>query len=199
MGKYFGTDGVRGVANQELTPELAYRLGRCSAYVLTEEKKDEDASIVVGRDPRVSGEMLEAALVAGILSTGVNVIRLGVISTPGVAYLTRRLNAQGGAMISASHNPFEDNGIKFFGADGFKLSDEIEANIEQLLDASEDHLPRPTGKEVGRVSDQPEAVQYYLDHLKSTIDIDLCGMQRSGFSYGSQVTSGAGSRCDRHS
>lgn len=176
MGKYFGTDGVRGVANQELTPELAYRLGRCSAYVLTEGKKEKDASIVVGRDPRVSGEMLEAALVAGILSTGVNVIRLGIISTPGVAFLTRHLNAHGGAMISASHNPFEDNGIKFFGADGFKLSDEIEANIEQLIDASEDYLPRPTGKEVGRISDRPEAVQNYLDHLKSTIDIDLCGM-----------------------
>jgi phosphoglucosamine mutase len=174
MGKYFGTDGVRGIANGELTPELAYRLGRCGAYVLTREKKH--PKIVVGRDTRLSGEMLEAALVAGMLSIGCDVVRLGVVTTPGVAFLTRHLKADAGVMISASHNPFQDNGIKFFGADGFKLLDETEAEIEKLLDMPEDDLPRPTGDGIGRVMDDYEAVGSYLDHLKNTIDTDLCGM-----------------------
>ena len=174
MGKYFGTDGVRGVANRELTPELVYRLGRCSAYLLTKDK--EQSTVVVGRDPRLSGEMLESALVAGILSIGVDVIRLGVVTTPAIAFLTRHLSADAGVMISASHNPFEDNGIKFFGADGFKLSDEIELAIEEWIDAPEDNLPRPEGKKIGRVIHRPEAVGDYLEHLKSTIDIDLCGI-----------------------
>ncbi|WP_124726449.1 phosphoglucosamine mutase [Staphylospora marina] len=178
MGKYFGTDGVRGVANEKLTPELAFRLGRCGAYVLTRGKERDNGKvkIVVGRDTRLSGELLESALIAGMLSIGCDVVRLGVISTPGVAYLTRHLEADAGVMISASHNPFEDNGIKFFGADGYKLSDETEAEIEALLDADEDALPRPTGAGVGRVTDDHEAVHAYLEHLKSTIDIDLCGM-----------------------
>jgi phosphoglucosamine mutase len=178
MGKYFGTDGVRGVANQGLTPELAFRLGRFGAYVLTKGKDggNERIKVVVGRDTRLSGEMLEAALIAGMLSIGCDVVRLGVVSTPGVAFLTRHLGADAGVMISASHNPFEDNGIKFFGADGFKLSDETEAEIEALLEAAEDALPRPVGEGVGRVVDDHEAVHAYLEHLKSTIDTDLCGM-----------------------
>lgn len=174
MGRYFGTDGVRGVANTELTPELAFRLGRCGAFVLTKEKKR--PKIVVGRDTRLSGEMLEASLIAGMLSIGCDVVRLGVVSTPGVAFLTRHLEADAGVMISASHNPFQDNGIKFFGADGFKLSDETEAEIEELLEQAEDHLPRPTGVGLGRVTDRHDAVHAYLKHLKSTIDTDLCGM-----------------------
>src|SRR5690606_24925284 len=113
MGKYFGTDGVRGVANRELTPELALRIGRCGAHVLAKDAKK--PKVVIGRDPRVSGQMLEAALVAGLLSIGAEVIRLGVITTPGVAYLTRALGADAGVVISASHNPVADNGIKFFG------------------------------------------------------------------------------------
>ncbi|SFS88608.1 phosphoglucosamine mutase [Marininema halotolerans] len=177
MGKYFGTDGVRGVANRELTPELAYQLGRVGAYVLT--KNGEEAgtrpSVLVGRDTRLSGEMLEAALVAGMLSIGVDVIRLGVISTPGVAYLTREGTASAGVMISASHNPFEDNGIKFFGADGFKLSDEMEEEIESLLEQV-DQLPRPEGAKIGRVESQPKAYQRYLEHLREAIQTDLCGM-----------------------
>ena len=132
MGKYFGTDGVRGVANKELTPELAFKIGRFGGYVLT---KDTDRpKVIIGRDTRISGHMLEGALVAGLLSTGAEVMRLGVISTPGVAYLTKALDAQAGVMISASHNPVQDNGIKFFGSDGFKLTDEQEAEIEALLD-----------------------------------------------------------------
>ncbi|MBO2533661.1 phosphoglucosamine mutase [Planifilum fulgidum] len=173
MGKYFGTDGVRGVANRELTPELAFRLGRCGAYVLA--KQEKRPRVLIGRDTRLSGEMLEAGLVAGMLSIGCDVIRLGVITTPGVAYLTRALGASAGVMISASHNPFHDNGIKFFGPDGFKLSDETEAAIEELLEGP-DRLPRPEGEGIGRVEDRPQEVERYLEYLKQTIDTDLCGL-----------------------
>ncbi|TCS93209.1 phosphoglucosamine mutase [Hazenella coriacea] len=173
MGRYFGTDGVRGVANSQLTPELAFRLGRCGAYVLTKDK--EHPKVVIGRDTRLSGEMLEASLIAGILSIGCDVVRLGIVTTPGVAFLTRHLEADAGVMISASHNPFQDNGIKFFGADGYKLLDETETEIEALLE-KEDDLPRPTAEKIGRVSEDHESVYVYLEHLKSTIDTDLCGM-----------------------
>ncbi|MBD8005739.1 phosphoglucosamine mutase [Bacillus norwichensis] len=168
MGKYFGTDGVRGVANAELTPELAFKLGRFGGYVLT--KSAEHPKVLIGRDTRISGHMLEGALVAGLLSIGAEVMRLGVISTPGVAYLTKALGAQAGVMISASHNPVPDNGIKFFGPDGFKLSDEEEAQIEELLDLNEDHLPRPTGAKLGIVNDYFEGGQKYLQFLKQTVD-----------------------------
>ncbi|WP_248928966.1 phosphoglucosamine mutase [Paenibacillus hamazuiensis] len=167
MGKYFGTDGVRGVANHELTPELAYKIGRCGGYVLAGQV--EKPVVVIGRDTRISGPMLEAALVAGLLSIGANVIRLGVISTPGVAYLTRVLKADAAVMISASHNPVADNGIKFFGGDGYKLSDETELEIERLLDAETDELPRPLGGELGTVSDDLEAKWRYKDYIKSTV------------------------------
>lgn len=176
MGKYFGTDGVRGVANSELTPELAFKLGRFGGYVLAH-NGTEKPTIVVGRDTRISGVMLESALVAGLLSTGAEVMRLGVITTPGVAYLTREMNAQAGVMISASHNPVQDNGIKFFGADGFKLSDAQEAEIEALLDAEEDTLPRPVGVELGHTSDYFEGGHRYLSYLKSTIEGDLEGLK----------------------
>ncbi len=178
MGNYFGTDGIRGVANRELTPELAYRLGRAGAYVLTQQRNQqgEKPLVIVGRDTRLSGEMLESALVAGMLSIGVDVARLGVITTPGVAWLTKELKASAGVMISASHNPFEDNGIKFFGYDGFKLFDSLEEEIEALLDAEEDQLPRPVGEQIGRVEDREDAYQLYIQHLQSTIQTDLCGM-----------------------
>ncbi|PGS55450.1 phosphoglucosamine mutase [Bacillus sp. AFS041924] len=174
MGKYFGTDGVRGVANKELTPELAYKIGRCGGYVLT--KNNVKPKIIVGRDTRVSGHMLEGALVAGLLSIGAEVMRLGVISTPGVAYLTKALGAQAGVMISASHNPVADNGIKFFGPDGFKLLDEQEEEIEELMDAEVDKLPRPTGNDLCQVSDYFEGGQKYLQFLKNTIDEDFSGL-----------------------
>lgn len=175
MQQYFGTDGVRGVANTELTPELAFQLGRYGAYALA--NQNSNPKIVVGRDTRLSGEMLESALVAGILSTGVDVIRLGVIPTPAVAFLTRRLEADAGVMISASHNPFYDNGIKFFGSNGFKLSDETEAKIESYLQSRTDEIiPRPIADRVGRIMDDDEAIALYLDHLKTTIDTDLCGV-----------------------
>ena len=173
MGKYFGTDGVRGVANQGLTPEMAYKIGRCGGYVLA--GKVEKPNVVIGRDTRISGPMLEASLVAGLLSIGANVIRLGVISTPGVAYLTRLLKADAGVMISASHNPVEDNGIKFFGADGFKLSDETELEIERLIDAAIDELPRPIGGDIGTVIDDEQAKFKYLDYIRETVSSSFKG------------------------
>lgn len=173
MGKYFGTDGVRGIANSELTPELAFKLGRYGGYVLT--KDTATPKVLIGRDTRISGHMLEGALVAGLLSIGAEVMRIGVISTPGVAFLTKVLGAQAGVMISASHNPVEDNGIKFFGPDGFKLSDEQELEIEELLD-KEDTLPRPTGSDLGQVNDYFEGGQKYLQYLKQTVDEDFSGI-----------------------
>ncbi len=169
MGKYFGTDGVRGVANTELTPELAYKLGRCGGYIVTRDSKNERPKVVVGRDTRISGPMLERAIIAGLQSIGAEVVRLGVISTPGVAYLTRALEADAGIMISASHNPVQDNGIKFFGGDGFKLLDEMEAEIEALLDADKDELPRPIGGDIGTVLNYKEGAQKYLQYLKGTV------------------------------
>lgn len=175
MGKYFGTDGVRGVANSELTPELAFKLGRFGGFVLTKDKAR--PKVLIGRDTRISGHMLEGALVAGLLSIGAEVMRLGVISTPGVSYLTKALGAQAGVMISASHNPVADNGIKFFGPDGFKLSDQQELEIEELIDMTEDQLPRPTGGDMGQVMDYFEGGQKYLQYLKNTVDEDFSGLR----------------------
>lgn len=177
MGKYFGTDGVRGVANEELTPELAFKLGRYGGYVLAHNKGENHPRVLVGRDTRVSGEMLESALIAGLISIGAEVMRLGIISTPGVAYLTREMDAELGVMISASHNPVADNGIKFFGSDGFKLSDDQENEIEELLDQENPSLPRPTGTEIVHYSDYFEGAQKYLSYLKSTVDVNLEGMK----------------------
>ncbi|GIN13241.1 phosphoglucosamine mutase [Shouchella clausii] len=167
MGKYFGTDGVRGVANSELTPELAFKLGRAGGYVLTKEAAQ--PKVLIGRDTRISGEMLEASLVAGLLSIGAEVMRLGVISTPGVAFLTKQLSATAGIMISASHNPVEDNGIKFFGSDGFKLLDSQEEEIEALIDG-EDTMPRPIGGDIGQLNDYFEGAQKYMQFLKQTVE-----------------------------
>ncbi|HCS9857280.1 TPA: phosphoglucosamine mutase [Staphylococcus pseudintermedius] len=177
MGKYFGTDGVRGVANKELTPELAFKLGRYGGYVLAHNEDKKHPRVLVGKDTRVSGDMLEHALIAGLVSIGAEVMRLGVISTPGVAYLTREMGAELGVMISASHNPVADNGIKFFGSDGFKLSDAQENEIEALLDQENPDLPRPTGKDIVHTSDYFEGAQKYLSYLKSTIEVNLEGLK----------------------
>lgn len=174
MGKYFGTDGVRGEANVELTPELAFKLGRFGGYVLSQHE-NERPRVFVGRDTRISGQLLESALVAGLLSVGIEVYLLGVVATPGVSYLVRTEKASAGVMISASHNPALDNGIKFFGADGFKLDDEREFEIEELLDADEDTLPRPSAEGLGTVVDYPEGLRKYVKFLVST-GIDLEGM-----------------------
>ncbi len=162
MGRLFGTDGVRGVANADLTPELAFKIGRAGAAVIARESAAE-RPIVVGRDTRLSGPMLEAAIVAGITSTGRHVVGVGVIPTPGVAAITTALHAAAGVMISASHNPVEDNGIKFFGADGFKLSDAVEDEIEARLDDPD--LPRPTHERVGRAAVRSELVDTYFATL----------------------------------
>lgn len=177
MGKYFGTDGVRGIANKELTPELAFKLGRCGGYVLSQHENGERRPrVLVGRDTRMSGQLLEQALISGLLSVGIEVFQLGVISTPGVAYLTRVQKASCGVMISASHNPAEDNGIKFFGADGFKLVDDQEAEIEALLDAEVDELPRPSAEGLGTVDEFPEGLLKYSQFLVQTISGDLDGL-----------------------
>ena len=174
MGKYFGTDGVRGEANVELTPELAFKLGRFGGYVLSQHE-EETPLVFVGRDTRISGEMLEHALIAGLLSVGIRVYKLGVIATPGVAYLVRTEKASTGVMISASHNPALDNGIKFFGGDGFKLDDDRELEIEALLDAAEDTLPRPSAQGLGTVMEYPEGLRKYQEFLVST-GVQLEGM-----------------------
>ena len=177
MGKYFGTDGVRGVANAELTPELAFKLGRYGGYVLLQQAEgNAHPRVLVGRDTRISGQLLEHALIAGLLSVGIEVMQLGVIPTPGVAYLTRMQGAVAGVMISASHNPAQDNGIKFFGSDGFKLTDETEAQIEALLDAKEDTLPRPATDALGTVDEYLEGTLKYSQFLQNTVD-SLSGMK----------------------
>lgn len=167
MGKYFGTDGVRGEANVELTPELAFKLGRFGGYVLSQHET-ERPRVFVARDTRISGEMLESALIAGLLSVGIEVYKLGVLATPGVSYLVRTEKASAGVMISASHNPALDNGIKFFGGDGFKLADDQEEEIEALLDAAEDTLPRPSAEGLGTLVDYPEGLRKYEKFLVST-------------------------------
>ncbi|HHK1307355.1 TPA: phosphoglucosamine mutase [Streptococcus pyogenes] len=174
MGKYFGTDGVRGEANVELTPELAFKLGRFGGYVLSQHET-ERPKVFVARDTRISGEMLESALIAGLLSVGIEVYKLGVLATPGVSYLVRTEKASAGVMISASHNPALDNGIKFFGNDGFKLADDQELEIEALLDAPEDTLPRPSAEGLGTLVDYPEGLRKYEKFLVTT-GTDLSGM-----------------------
>ncbi len=176
MGAFFGTDGVRGVANSELTCELAYKLGRAGAYVLAN-KNNHKAKILVGMDTRISGGMLEAALTAGICSVGADVISLGIIPTPAVAYLARFYGADAGVVISASHNPVKDNGIKFFNGDGFKLSDEIEAEIEDVMQNRTDSLPCPTGVQVGRRIVCDTAVQDYADFIAASASADLSGIK----------------------
>lgn len=175
MGRLFGTDGVRGVANKELTCELAYKIGRAGAYVLTKDKKD--VKIVVGMDTRISGDMLEAALVAGICSVGADVLSVGIVPTPAVAYLTRELKAEAGVVISASHNPVEYNGIKFFGSTGYKLNDEIEEEIEEyILDGKEVPLS-PIGGEVGRRTIINDGIDKYESFLRKCISIDFKGLK----------------------
>lgn len=167
MARLFGTDGVRGVANTELTGDLAFRLGRAGAYVLTKEKKHAPR-ILVAMDTRISGDMLESALVAGICSVGAHAVVAGVIPTPAVAYLVRKYRLDAGVMISASHNPVEYNGIKFFDEQGYKLSDELEDEIEDILMSRPEILPSPTGIGLGTKGYAEEALDDYLAFLTKT-------------------------------
>ncbi len=167
MGRLFGTDGVRGVANTELTSELALTLGKATARVLVDNTKDHKPKVVIGRDPRASGEMLEAALVAGLTSVGVDVLLAGIVPTPAIAYLVTYYSADAGFVISASHNSMQDNGIKIFDAAGKKLSDKLEDEIEKLMQA--DFLA-PIGEGIGRVKELVDAEQAYIAYLLQTIE-----------------------------
>lgn len=178
MGRLFGTDGVRGIANTELTCELAMNIGRAAATVLAKDGRRRPI-FVIGTDTRASSEMLDAALTAGLCSVGADVIRLGVIPTPAVAFLVGKYKADAGIVISASHNPAPFNGIKLFSGDGYKLPDELEEEIENIvLDENYVH-PAPTGGEVGKVSFAPQAAKDYIDHLKSTVLFAPEGMRIS--------------------
>lgn len=178
MRELFGTDGVRGVANKDLTPLLAYKIGMAGAYVLSRDiKKPVKPAIVIGKDTRISGDMLEAALIAGICSVGVDVLRVGVMPTPAIAYLTRKLKATAGVVISASHNPFEDNGIKFFSSTGYKLPDEVEIDIENIIKAGLQEIPYPTGSGIGAVKDIADAADLYANFVKSTVNTRLDGLK----------------------
>ena len=175
MGKLFGTDGVRGIANEELTSNLAYKLGRIGGYILTKGKKN--AKIVVGMDTRISGDMLESALVAGICSVGVDVLSIGVAPTPAVSSLTKLHNADAGVVISASHNPVEYNGIKFFNDKGYKLNDDIEEEIEDIILNDKDIDVYPTGENVGRRIVIDDAIKQYTDYIRRTINVDFKGIK----------------------
>lgn len=175
MARLFGTDGVRGLANKELTAELALKLGRAAGSLL--KTAAGRSAVVIGRDPRLSGPMLGGALAAGICSAGVDVYDAGIIPTPAVAYLARALGTCAGAVISASHNPAPDNGIKFFNGHGFKLDDTLEEKIEELVAGDLDVLPRPTGKGLGRVIALPDADNRYIEFLKKTVRCDLTGLR----------------------
>lgn len=179
MGRYFGTDGVRGLANADLTPELALAVAGAAVRVLVDRSVDQDRSrkpvAIVGRDPRASGEMLEAAVVAGLTAAGADVLRVGVLPTPAVAFLTGEYDADLGVMISASHNPMPDNGIKIFGRGGQKLPDGIEAEIEDAMAAGAAEFP--IGAAIGRVRDAGDADERYLRHLLAAVPTHLAGLR----------------------
>lgn len=176
MGRLFGTDGVRGVANVELTPELAFKLGQAGAYVLAGKAKH-TPKILIGMDTRISGDMLESALVAGLCSVGAKAISLGVIPTPGVAYLTKLYNADASVVISASHNPYEFNGIKFFDENGYKLSDDVEDKIEAIVRGNIEATALSTNGKIGKRVVKDGAIYDYVDYLKTSVDINLQGLK----------------------
>ena len=176
MGRLFGTDGVRGIANTELTGRLAYELGRAGAYVLTKETSH-TPKILVGMDTRISGDMLEAALTAGICSVGAHAVLAGIVPTPAVAYLVRKYKLDAGIVISASHNPVEYNGIKFFNSEGYKLRDELENMIEEIVLSDRDDLPKPTGEFIGTKSVAEEALDDYIDFLTASGKVKFNGIK----------------------
>lgn len=170
MRKYFGTDGIRGIAGESLTADLSFKVGKALGKLLTEKK--DHPKVVIGRDTRISSDMIEHALTAGLTSTGVNVMTVGTIPTPAIAYLTKTIETDSGIMISASHNPYQDNGIKIFGPDGFKLTDEQELEIESLIDNSE-QIKNASFEKIGKVYGGNELTQKYIQHIKQSISGDL--------------------------
>lgn len=176
MGRMFGTDGVRGIANEELTVELAMQLGQAGAYALTG-AVGKKAVIIVGCDTRISGDMLAHALMAGVCSVGADAVYVGVVPTPAVAYLTRLYRADAGVVISASHNPVQFNGIKFFDKDGYKLPDEMEDRIEALIKNDMDGVTFPTGTAVGRITYKPDAREDYISYAAAAMPLDLSGLK----------------------
>jgi phosphoglucosamine mutase len=183
MGRLFGTDGIRGIANTELTPELAFRIGRSAAYYFGQKQLQQNKGtndkpkIYIGRDTRISSKMLAAALEAGICSSGGDVMQLGVIPTPAVSYLTRHHQATFGIVVTASHNDFPDNGIKFFSNAGYKLSDAIEDELEQIILAPKDELPRPTADKVGNIINSVHLLKEYVHFIKNLVEADLSKMK----------------------
>ncbi len=177
MGRLFGTDGARGIANSELTCELAMSIGKAAAMVLIDDDSSEKPTILIGKDTRLSSDMLEGALTAGLCSVGANVVHLGTVPTPAVAYLVRKYNASAGVMISASHNPHEFNGIKIFNSDGYKLPDALEEKIESIVLDNSIPYPTPTGSKLGRVITLSGAVDAYIDHIAESIDGSLEGLK----------------------
>ena len=176
MSRMFGTDGVRGVAGMELTIELAMKLGQAGAYALTKEKEHQP-TIIVGCDTRISGGMLANALMAGICSVGANAIYAGIVPTPAIAYLTRKHKVDAGVVISASHNPMEFNGIKFFNGEGYKLSDALEDEIEALIKNNMKHVPMPTGTGIGRIEYRLDIKEEYIAFMKRHAAVDLSGLK----------------------
>lgn len=174
MRKYFGTDGIRGIAGESLTADLSFKVGKALGKLLTEKK--EHPKVVIGRDTRISCDMIEHALTAGLTSTGVNVMTVGTIPTPAIAYLTKTIETDSGIMISASHNPYQDNGIKIFGPDGFKLTDEQELEIESLIDNSE-QIKNASFDKIGKVYSGNELTQKYIQHIKQSISGDLSNIK----------------------
>ena len=176
MARLFGTDGVRGIANEELTPQLAMQLGQAGAYVLTKENAHKP-TIMVGCDTRISGDMLANALMAGVCSVGANAVYVGVVPTPAVAYLTKKYKVDAGVVISASHNPVEFNGIKFFDGNGYKLPDALEDEIEALIRSDMSGIKFPTGSGVGKIKYRTDAREEYINHAIQSVPIDLSGMK----------------------
>lgn len=176
MGRLFGTDGVRGIANEELTPLLAMQLGQAGAYVLTKEKEHKP-TMMVGCDTRISGDMLANALMAGACSVGANCVYVGVIPTPAIAYLTKKYKVDAGVVISASHNPVEFNGIKFFNGNGYKLPDELEDEIEALIRCNMQGVKFPTGSGVGKIKYRTDAREEYINHAIQSVAVELKGLK----------------------
>lgn len=174
MRKYFGTDGIRGIAGESLTADLSFKVGKALGKLLTEKK--EHPKVIIGRDTRISCDMIEQALTAGLTSTGVNVMTVGTIPTPAIAYLTKTIETDSGIMISASHNPYQDNGIKIFGPDGFKLTDNQELEIEHLIDNT-DKIKNASFEKIGKLYSGNELTQKYVQHIKQSISGDLSGIK----------------------